>query len=381
LATEFSCNTCGKILLTNDPPGSRVVCPTCSAENIVQDSSQPGGPAPGTQNAAAAPPHEPEPISEPSGGEEPLSERTVRVLNAVVPWVVSVVFHAGIFLILFFFFVAKEIVGSGAEADRIIIPDARLSENPGGVIDTSNQGTGLQTGQPGRQAKAHEFKRLPTKDMLSGVGGGGTGGGDGTPGDLKIIGIGAGSGGGPGSGYGLSTGDGGQGPRSSFYGAGGNAYKICYVIDRSGSLLDTFEYLRASLKKSIRDLVPQQQFHVIFFAAGKPQELPAGRLIYATQKNKEDACKYLDTVSPEGQTQPEAALERAFACKPDLIYFMTDGDFDAKVVDLLARINKNKKVKINTYSYLHKPGEALLKQIAREHGGRYKHVTEDDFDQ
>jgi len=303
--------------------------------------------------------------------EGALSDRTVGILAALLPWGVSVVFHAGVFLILFFLFVAKGIV-SDPDAERIIIPDARLSENPGGLIDPGKENTDLKTESVQRRTKAHEYQKQPTKDMLAEVN-------RVKPSDLKIIGIGVGAGGGPASAYRLSTGGEGDGPRASFYGSGGNAYKICYVIDRSGSLLDTFDYLRDALKKSLRDLVPQQQFHVIFFSAGKPEELPPAKLVYATPENKEKACKYLDGVVPGGQTQPEAALERAFACKPELIYFMTDGEFDPRVLDLLRRLNRDKKVKINTFSFLHKPGEELLKQIAGEHGGRYKHVSEDDL--
>lgn len=408
MATEFRCGKCGKAILADQPVGSAVHCPACGATLIVPGPTQPESnvvshaphpvraqPSGVTTNIPVAAIIESTPVEQEVYVEGALSERTVGILAAVMPWAVSLVFHAGIFLIMFFAFTAREIVAN-EEAERIIIPDARLSENPGGLVDFGSVSPDLKAVGIRHQVKAHEYRRLPAKDMMAGVGtgtgtGGGSGGGtgkgtgggegEGAGGGLKIIGIGVGGGGGPISGYGVGAGGGGDGPRAAFYGSGGNAYKVCYVIDRSGSMLDTFDYLRDELKRSIRELVPQQQFHVVFFSAGKPEELPPGKLVYATPANKEKAYKYLDAVVPSGQTVPGPALERAFACKPELIYFMTDGDFDPKVLELLQRLNRDKRVKINTFSFVFKPGEALLKQIASEHGGRYKHVSEDDLGQ
>jgi hypothetical protein len=408
VAIEFSCEQCGRPILADQSVGTRVVCPACHGEVTVPDPGTapvPPGREPGVPPAGshappanpAAPPTPSEPPLEPADAdrEGALSERTVQVLTACLPWGISLALHASIFLVLFFSFAARDIVAN-SDVERIIIPDARLSDTPGGVINPSAGSPDLRSPGAPLKARMHEYRIQPTKDLMARAGsGGGSGGGvgagsgpgsgggtgPGKGGDLKIIGIGVGGGGGPAVGQGLGTGGGGDGPRTAFYGSGGNAYKVCYVIDRSGSMLDAFDYLRDELKRSIRDLVAQQQFHVVFFSAGRPEELPPGKLVNATQANKEKAFKYLDTVVPGGQTQPGPALERAFACKPELIYLMTDGDFDSKVIDTLRRLNRDKKVKINTFSFIFKPGEALLKQIASEHGGRYKHVSEDDLSQ
>ncbi len=301
--------------------------------------------------------------------EGQMSDRAVKVLTLGMPWGVSVAFHVGIFVILFFLYAMSQSL-TQEEPERIIIPDARLAENPGGMIDPQQDQVDLEQTQSRRQTKKHTYKKQATKNMLADVASDKQTG-------LKIIGIGAGGGGGP-SAYGLSAGD-GEGPRASFYGSGGNAYKICYVIDRSGSLIETFDFLREELKRSIRSLVPQQQFHVIFFSEGKPQEMDAKKLVYATDANKQKAFTYLDSVVAGGRTDPGPALERAFKYKPELIYFMTDGEFEPAILDRLRRLNKDKKIKINTFSFVFKPGEELLKQIASEHGGRYKHVSEDDL--
>ncbi len=372
MSTELRCDKCGKALFVEDPPGSRVVCPNCHAELMVPAETDRPVPPVKPDEGAAAPSEPAAQDAEVALHEEgELSERAVVILSAALPWGVSVVFHAGVFLVLLFLFTASAIV-EDPEAERIIIPDARLSEDPGAMIDPGQQNVELQAERTQRRTKKHKYRKQPAKDMLADVS-------SKKQSDLKIIGIGMGAGGGP-SAYDLST-DGGEGPKASFYGSGGNAYKICYVIDRSGSLLDTFDYLRDELKRSIRSLKPQQQFHVIFFTGGRPEEMEARKLVYATPGNKQKAFKYLDGVVPGGQTAPGAALERAFKYHPELIFLMTDGDFSPDVLDRLRKLNRDKKIKINTLSFVFKPGEELLKQIAKEHGGTYRHVDEDDLGQ
>ncbi len=366
MATEFRCNKCGKALFVSDPTGGEVTCPNCGvALKVPRPVTQPSGqppPPPPTPGTASAP--------QETYQEGELSERAVGVLSAALPWGVSVLLHVSVFLVAAALYMARSVVGE-AEAERIIIPDARLSENPGAMIDPGEERRDLETKKNRQKVKRHQYRKQPVKNLLADVS-------NKKSSDLKIIGIGVGAGGGP-SAYGLSV-DGGGAPKASFYGSGGNAYKICYVIDRSGSLMFTFDYLRDELKRSIRALKPAQQFHLIFFSTGKPQEMSAGKLVYATPTNKDLAFRYLDTVVPGGRTDPRPALERAFKYKPELIYFMTDGaDFPTEVLDRLERLNRGKKVKINTFSFVDRGGEELLKQIAKEHGGRYTHVSEDDL--
>jgi hypothetical protein len=146
-------------------------------------------------------------------------------------------------------------------------------------------------------------------------------------------------------------------------------------------MLESFDYVRRELKDSIRQLVPQQQFHVIFFNMGPPVESPPKKLVQATPEAKAQAFAFLDGIVPAGQTDPTDALERAFALvpKPELIYFMTDGEFDPSVLEKLREWNGKRAVHINTIAFLYELGAPLLKQIAQEHGGHYRFVSEEDL--
>jgi Mg-chelatase subunit ChlD len=203
---------------------------------------------------------------------------------------------------------------------------------------------------------------------------------------LNIIATAGGTSGAASSAMSMSTGSSG-GPRSSFFGSGGNAYNVVYVIDRSGSMVHTFDVaVRPELLRSIGRLRDSQMFHVILFAQGPPVELKYKRLVPATKRHKKEAASFLfaDEVRPEGETDPVPALKRAFAVlsgarkKGRLIYLLTDGIFpdNEGVLRVIASQNKDKKVHINTFLYGTAPKEAVdvMTAIAEQNGGRYKFV-------
>ena len=180
--------------------------------------------------------------------------------------------------------------------------------------------------------------------------------------------------------YGLSAG-GGAGPE--FFGVGGSApgvRSIVYVVDRSGSMVDTFLHVRAELKRSISALRRSQKFHVIFFNSGAPLENPPRRLVNAIDAHRRDFFKFLDNVAAGGGTRPELALRRALAMEPDLIYLLSDGiSFDPDLPAKLDAWNRGRHTRIYTIAYLDQGGREILEGIAREHGGEFKFVSEYDL--
>lgn len=193
---------------------------------------------------------------------------------------------------------------------------------------------------------------------------------------LPIVGI--GSGGADFSKYGLS---GGSGAAPKFFGLGESvrgARRIVYVVDRSGSMLDTFGYVRDELNRSVGALRRSQKFHVILFNAGQPLESPPGHLVSAINVRKKALAEFLQGVFPSGGTEPERAMRRALALDPDLIYFLTDGAFDPSLLGRLDRWNKRRRVRIFTIAFFDRGGADLLERIAREHGGEFKFVSEHD---
>lgn len=196
--------------------------------------------------------------------------------------------------------------------------------------------------------------------------------------ELTVIGIGAG--GGDFTKYGLSV---GGGPGPEFFGLGGSARgarEIVYVVDRSGSMIDTFVYVQAELKRSISALRRSQKFHVIFFNAGPPLEYPPKRPVAAIEAHKTEFFKFLETVAPGGGTKPEGAMNRALALEPDLVYLLSDGvGFQQSLHRRLDEWNADRKARIYTIAYLDRAGSQMLEQIAREHDGEFRFVSEEDL--
>ncbi len=199
--------------------------------------------------------------------------------------------------------------------------------------------------------------------------------------DLSIIGIGAGSG--DLSRIGLRVGSDESGP--TFFGIGGKARgarRIVYVVDRSGSMFETMDGVKKELKRSIQSLRRSQRFHIVFYNdAQHPVENPPRKLVSATTARKADALAFIDGVEAAGSTNPLGALERAFAVKPDLVYFLSDGviPMAAEVLNLLDKLNPGRKVRIFTIAYVDRHGAELLETIAREHRGNFRYVSEDEL--
>lgn len=180
-------------------------------------------------------------------------------------------------------------------------------------------------------------------------------------------------------------------PPSSFGGTGGRAYHVVYLIDRSGSMSPSFDQIQREMVKSIAALDARQDFHVVMFGGNRPIESPQRTLMDANSANKLEATSFVNGLASSGITQPITALRRAFqvfkeadARPGKLIYMLTDGDFsdpdfgitNEQVVEAIKTHNRKKDVVINTilFGRPSAKGEKVLKQIAAENGGKYKHV-------
>lgn len=200
--------------------------------------------------------------------------------------------------------------------------------------------------------------------------------------------FGGGQGGDGGSGLGEGSMAGG-GPVGSLWGvgAGQRADTVVYVMDRSGSMLETFGILKLELKKAIGELSEDQRFNVLWFSDEKKPQMWAPSLRRATIENKRDAFEAIDAVIPEGQTNPIPAIQKALSFRPipDVMFLLSDGDFNLQNDEVLKAIrakNRNQRTIINTILFIediYVTGENVLEIIARENRGTYKHVTQEDI--
>jgi uncharacterized protein with von Willebrand factor type A (vWA) domain len=201
------------------------------------------------------------------------------------------------------------------------------------------------------------------------------------------IGPGTGDGGGNLAPFGMPGGGGGIGPKSPFMGISGNAMRVAYVSDSSGSMLGLFDTLRVEMRKAVDKLVLAQSFNIIFFSEDSFNALDKQGLLLATPENKRKAYDFLDRLTPHGSSNPMSGIRLAFQCQPQLIYILTDGEFEMDnnvIIEEIRKLNAGKKVKINTIAFGDDPDQnyhKFLKQISDENGGIFRHVRESDLRQ
>lgn len=318
-------------------------------------------------------------VSTPPAGQSPDGKSTERpgiwddpgeLLNAALPWAISLVFHIMVFLLMLLIVWAVRVTGTD---EPLPISEARLSEYLDEATAVDLLTPDLRKPEevvPVEQQDLTEEKI----DLLSEVA-------TATSTDISIIGIGAGTASGDLSQFALSTAGLGQGP--SFFGLGKSelhARKICYVVDRSGSMVDELDYVKEEVVRSINRLHRVQQFHIIFFSGGPPIEAPPRKFVHAIKDYKKQAFEFVSMIEAGGSTDPSKAISRSIRLGADLIYFLTDGEFSPEVVEQLRKWNKDQQVRIYTIAFLRRNGEDLLRRIARENGGEFRFVSENDLD-
>ena len=153
---------------------------------------------------------------------------------------------------------------------------------------------------------------------------------------------------------------------------------VVFVVDASGSMIEVFDDVRQTVRQSIADLKPTQSFQVLAFGAAVRVRRERPVLVSASAQNKKDAIAFLETMTPQGRTDPRPAVEAAFRIEggpPERIEFFTDGEFDEGLVARIREWNRGKTVTINTTAFLYRGGETLLEKRAGENGGRYRFVS------
>jgi hypothetical protein len=111
----------------------------------------------------------------------------------------------------------------------------------------------------------------------------------------------------------------------------GQGKSFVYVIDTSSSMDGPrLRMARSQLKASLRLLQPNQQFAVILYSEYR-ERLKLRRqaeqpLYFATEVNKQLAAQEIDRIASDHGTDHKPALLEAFSLKPDVVYFLTDGD-------------------------------------------------------
>lgn len=255
----------------------------------------------------------------------------------------------------------------GGEVEMAIMTEAELGAIENAAVDVNTPS--ISDSNP---------ENLPSPEVLDGPSKAGDAP---SPGDIGNISESmTGAGGDIGDSVGAGDTGAGGGGAAKFFGVEATGTRFAYIVDISGSMQGPkLRELKTELTESIGALAEHMQFYVIFYST---ESAPMGgrtRWTRADDHGKEWAKDRTNEVNAFGGTNPLPAFQQAFDVtpRPDAIYFMTDGLFDAEVAADVAKMNKRgKRVPIHTIGFdMQEPeAEKLLKRIAEESGGRYSPV-------
>jgi len=179
-----------------------------------------------------------------------------------------------------------------------------------------------------------------------------------------------------------------------FCGVDGGGNHFVYLVDSSGSMRDGFQSAREELLGSIDQLTPDQRFYVIFFdeepaymrIQDPNMDEPAS--VMATPENKRRLRSWAMTVEMNKGRAPYDVLPFALTLRPDVIFLLSDGEFPARIEEILREQNHEENLFgengaisiVHTIRYhgvegqVGRDAEATMVKIAKENGGQYRHV-------
>ncbi len=168
--------------------------------------------------------------------------------------------------------------------------------------------------------------------------------------------------------------------RTEVFGLPGEGFKFVYVFDSSTSMSgQRLKAAKRELLASLESLERTHQFQIIFYNSTPTIFSPTGaqgRLVFATELNKKAARDYIEKIEAANTTRHEPALMIATRMQPDVIFFLTDGDFPPLEPSELRRVTRSNRGSASIHVIQFGDGAApvgnnWLKQLASKNRGRY----------
>ncbi len=167
-----------------------------------------------------------------------------------------------------------------------------------------------------------------------------------------------------------------------FFGVKGKGNSFVFIVDCSGSMTEQagettrFQRARSELHSALQQLTDHQKFYVIFYNTGTfPQPFPRRNpgMLPGSWAARSVIRPWIQEVQAGGGTQPQESFRVAFPLKPDVIFFLTDGEIPAETREIAFKGNQN-RAEIDTIGFCVKDTSGILKGIARDHHGQYQYV-------
>lgn len=182
--------------------------------------------------------------------------------------------------------------------------------------------------------------------------------------DAKMNGGGAAAGGGAGQGTG------------GFFGIQPRGGHVVFVLDGSKSMsyYDRFAELRREVDSVLAKMPDTTLVNIIVFNKRNESRYFCRMYEPCTKDVYERAHQWLADMVPDGPTEPESALRRAFTLKPDEVLFLSDGEFSEIAVRGQLR-HRAAHTRLHVINF-HGEEVAFLKELASITGGEYRFVPQ-----
>lgn len=169
------------------------------------------------------------------------------------------------------------------------------------------------------------------------------------------------------------------GAGTSFFGVRSSGTRFAFIVDRSGSMGDDrkLEVARRELVNAISALPDFASFHVVLFESGVITPPFQREWSTATRASVARLIRWLSEIEAGGGTQPVPAFHLVFGLerRPDVVYFLTDGQIPGDTAAVVRELNgRGSKVVVNTIAFGDPASQEQLRAIARESGGAYRYV-------
>jgi hypothetical protein len=165
-----------------------------------------------------------------------------------------------------------------------------------------------------------------------------------------------------------------------------DARRVAFIVDASGSLVDSFPYILSELGGVMSDLPEDSAFTIIFFGSEGVVEVPPVGLRWANQQSKRRVRRWITpasgNISAWGRGDPVQAIERALTYQVDEVCILSDNLFGQRISEEEARASVNRivdllegKVKsVHVIQFFDRDPHQVLKQIAQRFEGRHERV-------
>lgn len=177
---------------------------------------------------------------------------------------------------------------------------------------------------------------------------------------------------------GASVGGAGTGS-ASFFGIEARGNRFAYIVDVSGSMdrEGRIQAMQAELSESISSMPDHVSFFVVLYADSAYPLGDKRKWSDADGAGKRWARGAIAKLAPLGSTKPMPAFEMVYDIRPrpDAIYFMTDGEFDEGIADIIIRRNRDRPVPVHCITFMTRTAEPIMRRIASETGGTYTHIS------